>query len=226
MKNTLVEIHASLDVADLDLAVDIAQMAAAQGVSVLEVGTPLLYIYGYKSIDRIREAVPDSIKIVADFKAKDCCETIFMQARRHGADLACVMGYNNDAGIAAAAKAKKTCGIRLIADMFSVPVPEMAQAAKRAAKMGADVILIHMGGDENELGLSAERKEYDGVLEVAQAVDIPVAAVCDIPGNAVEAVRRGATWLVFGLCLRNAKAENEKACQEYVEAVRRAVSKE
>lgn len=217
------EIHACLDVAELELAVNIAKMAAQQGVSVIEVGTPLVYIYGYESIRRVREAVPEHIQIVADFKAKDRCEEIFTQARKHGADLACVMCYNNDAGLRAAARAKRECGIRLMADLFSVPVAEMPAYARRAEELGADVILIHLGGDENQLGLSPERREYDGVREVAEVVNIPVAVVCDAVENAVEAVRRGAGWLVFGLCLRDCGEENAEACRKYVEAVRGAV---
>ena len=63
-------VQISLDLIDLDEAIETAAMALRAGVDWLEAGTPLLLAYGLHSVSALRENFPDA-PIVADLKTMD-----------------------------------------------------------------------------------------------------------------------------------------------------------
>lgn len=218
-----VMIHACVDVDDdLELAKAIAKMTLEAGVDVIEAGTPLLYSCGYESIRELKKIAGDTHPVVADYKAQDGTYFMFNSARKNGADWATVSVVCNDGGTIAAVRAGKESGIKVIGDLFAVPVSELPKRAKEVEALGVDMVLIHYGADELRENICPGRHDYDGVQEVAEAVNIPVAVVCDTNENAVEAVRQGADWILFSRCIRKAEKENFDACRSFVTAIREA----
>lgn len=216
-------IHACVDVDDdLELAKSIARMAVECGVDVIESGTPLLYSCGYESLRELKKIAGDDHPLVADYKAQDGTYFMFNSARKNGADWATVSVVCNDGGTIAAVRSGKETGIKVIGDLFAVPVPELAKRAREVEALGVDMVLIHYGADELREHICPGRNEYDGVQEVADAVKIPVAVVCDSNETAAEAIRRGADWILFSRCIRQAEPENYEKCRSFVQAIREA----
>ena len=63
-------VQISLDLTDLDEALETAALALRAGVDWLEAGTPLILAEGLRSVWTLREAFPD-VPIVADLKTMD-----------------------------------------------------------------------------------------------------------------------------------------------------------
>jgi 3-hexulose-6-phosphate synthase/6-phospho-3-hexuloisomerase len=66
--NTIVQI--SLDLTDIDEALETAAMAMRAGVDWLEAGTPLILAEGLHGVRKLRQAFP-GVPIVADLKTMD-----------------------------------------------------------------------------------------------------------------------------------------------------------
>lgn len=63
-------VQISLDLVDLDEAIETAAMALRSGIDWLEAGTPLLLAHGLSSVRTLRENFPDA-PIIADLKTMD-----------------------------------------------------------------------------------------------------------------------------------------------------------
>lgn len=212
--------YACIDINDdLPLAKLITQLSVDAGVDIVESGTPLVYSTGYESIEELRKVVGPDFPVVVDYKAQDGCGSLFRDARRHGADYASVSVVNNDGGLKAAMEAKKECGIKVIADLFAVPLEDLPKRAKECEAMGVDIVLIHFGFDENTLGVWPGRRDCDGVKEVVEAVNIPVAVVANELEDVEQAIKDGADWIVFGLMLTDTSRETYLKCKNFVEKV-------
>jgi thiamine monophosphate synthase len=83
-----------------------------------------------------------------------------------------------------------------------------------------DYLMIHLGFDESkdEPGKHAT----DGLEEVVEAVQIPVGVGTFTVEEAVEAIRKGASFVVQGEPLLS-DANAEKKLRDFIEAVRSAV---
>lgn len=217
-----VMVYACIDVNDdLPLAKKITQLAVDAGCDIVESGTPLIYSTGYESITELRKTVGPDYPVVVDYKAQDGCGGLFRDAKRYGADYASVSVVNNDGGLKAAMLAKQDCGIKVIADMFAVPLADLPKRAKECEDAGVDVVLIHFGFDENTLGVWPGRRDSDGVKEVVEAVNIPVAVVANEPEDVERAIRDGADWILFGLMLTDNSHETFAKCRDFVDNVRK-----
>lgn len=217
MKEKRPWVQAAIDVPDLGSAVAIAKMAVEAGVDWVEAGTPLLYGEGYKAIAALKKIAGD-LPVVADFKAQDGCYSYFVQARKHGADYAVVSVVNNDAGTMEALRARKDCGIKVLADLFGVSVVDAPRRAQEVEGLGVDGICIHFGFDESLY--NKKRNQYDGVREVKAAVKIPVSCAADTLEAAIEAVKQDADWVFFGAdYLNEAKPEKLVPLKHYVNTI-------
>ncbi len=88
-------IQAAIDVEDMDVAKRIAWMVLDSGVEWLEIGTPLLYKFGYSAISEIRKAVGKGPILVADFKCP-YAGLVAENASKHGANFVLLSaGYND-----------------------------------------------------------------------------------------------------------------------------------
>ncbi|MGD0725971.1 MAG: orotidine 5'-phosphate decarboxylase / HUMPS family protein [Spirochaetia bacterium] len=217
MKKPWVQI--AIDAVDLEKAQKLASMAVAAGADWIEAGTPLITFQSVKAIGVLVRACPGK-PILADFKAQDGVAKYFKEAGRQGAKIATVLGVVANGSVKAAVREGKESGVQVVADMYSVPREILARRAKELQGLGVDYLMIHLGFDESkdEPGKHAT----DGLEEVVEAVQIPVGVGTFTVEEAVEAIRKGASFVVQGEPLLS-DANAEKKLRDFIEAVRSAV---
>ena len=195
--NPLVQI--SLDLTNIDEAIETASMALRAGVDWLEAGTPLILAEGLHGVRNLRDSFPN-VPIVADLKtmdggyleaemmAKAGATHVVVMARAHPETIKCVVRAGKDFGI-------KVMGDNMISD-------NMIDGAKLLEDLGCDYIIHHIGYDERR-GISAQGGKMpsplDQLLEVVKAVDVPVQAVGGLTlEQAIKCPQYGAPLVVLG----------------------------
>ncbi|MCA9258132.1 MAG: orotidine 5'-phosphate decarboxylase, partial [Planctomycetales bacterium] len=113
-------VQISLDVIDLNEAVQTAAMALRAGVDWLEAGTPLLLAEGLHGVKRLREAFPDA-PIVADLKTMDGGYLEAEMMAKAGANYVVVMARAHEETIRVVCKAGKDYGIGVMGDNLGCP---------------------------------------------------------------------------------------------------------
>ena len=188
------KIQISIDVIDLDEALDLARASVKAGVDWLEVGTPLLLAEGLHAVRAFRREFPDT-PIVVDLKTMDGAGLEAEMMFKAGGDMVVVMGQAHDASIIEQVKMAQRYGKEVMCDVMLCP--DKPGRARQAQDMGVDYIIVHTGFDERNMipGLSP----LDDLEDVLAAVDIPVQAVggLSVP-QAIETLALGAEIVVFG----------------------------
>ena len=192
-------VQISLDLTNIDEALDTASMALRAGVDWLEAGTPLILAEGLHGVRRLRNSFP-KVPIVADLKtmdggyleaemmAKAGASHVVVMARAHPETIKCVVQAGKDFGI-------KVMGDNMVSD-------NMIDGAKLLEDLGCDYIIHHIGYDERR-GIKAQGGKapspLDQLLEVVKAVDVPVQAVGGLTlEQAIMCPRYGAPLVVLG----------------------------
>ena len=195
--NPLVQI--SLDLTNIDEALETASMAIRAGVDWLEAGTPLILAEGLHGIRKLKESFP-RVPIVADLKTMDGgyleaemmanagATHVVVMARAHPETIKCVVKAGKDFGI-------KDMGDNMVSD-------NMIDGAKLLEDLGCDYIIHHIGYDERR-GITALGEKtpspLDELLEIVQAVEIPVQAVGGLSlEDAIKCPQYGAPLVVLG----------------------------
>jgi 3-hexulose-6-phosphate synthase len=188
-------VQIAIDVREIRKAEELAAMAVKAGADWVEAGTPLLVFESIRSIGNLAH-VCKNVPIVADFKAQDGVFKYFMEASRLGAGVAVVLGTMDDGSIKEAVRAKKECGIQVVADMYSIKQANLVQRAKELEALGVDYIMLHLGFDESKYNKS--RRPSDGLQEVTAAINLPVGVGVFSKSDALQAIKDGASWIILG----------------------------
>lgn len=188
-------IQVSIDTKDVPAGLVQVEHAAAMDAEWVEVGTPLLTFAGIGAIGAIKNAVGNR-SVVADFKALDGVSQYFTRAGELGASLATVMAVANNASIEMAIRSGHMAGVKVQVDMLGVPKQQLAAEAERLAEMGADYFLLHLAIDELMRNPAADPLE--GLDEIVAATDVPIGPVVFSKEQGIDAVRRGASYVVIG----------------------------
>jgi 3-hexulose-6-phosphate synthase len=192
-------VQISLDLTNIDEALETAAMAMRAGVDWLEAGTPLILAEGLHGVRKLREAFP-GVPIVADLKtmdggyleaemmAKAGATHVVVMARAHAETVKCVVQAGKDFGV-------KVMGDNMISE-------NMVDGAKWLEDLGCDYIIHHIGYDERR-GLAAQGlrmpSPLDQLREVVNAVNIPVQAVGGLSlEQAIQCPAYGAPLVVLG----------------------------
>ena len=195
--NPLVQI--SLDLTNIDEAIETSSMALRAGVDWLEAGTPLILAEALHGVRNLRDSFP-KVPVVADLKtmdggyleaemmAKAGATHVVVMARAHPETIKCVVQAGKDFGI-------KVMGDNMISD-------NMIDGAKLLEDLGCDYIIHHIGYDERR-GISAQGGKMpsplDQLLEVVKAVAVPVQAVGGLTlEQAIKCPQYGAPLVVLG----------------------------
>ncbi|MCE2757207.1 MAG: orotidine 5'-phosphate decarboxylase, partial [Chitinophagaceae bacterium] len=170
-------VQISLDLTNIDEALETASMAMRAGVDWLEAGTPLILAEGLHGVKKLREAFPQ-IPIVADLKTMDGGYLEAEMMAKAGATHVVVMARAHPETIKCVVKAGKDFGAKVMGD--NLGCPDMVLAAKELEDLGCDYIVHHIGYDERR-GIAAMGKRMpsplDQLKEVVNAVQVPVQAV-------------------------------------------------
>lgn len=192
-------VQISLDLTNIEEALDTAEMALRAGVDWLEAGTPLLLAEGLHGVRKLREAFPD-VPIVADLKTMDGGYLEAEMMAKAGATHVVVMARAHEETVKVVVKAGKDYGIKVMGD--NLGCPDMVEGAKWLEQLGCDYIVHHIGYDERR-GIAAKGNRMpsplDQLKEIVEAVDIPVQAVGGLSlEQAIQCPAYGAPLVVLG----------------------------
>ncbi|MEP7232173.1 MAG: orotidine 5'-phosphate decarboxylase / HUMPS family protein [Ginsengibacter sp.] len=195
--NPIVQI--SLDLTNIDEALETAAMAMRAGVDWLEAGTPLILAEGLHGVRKLREAFP-GIPIVADLKTMDGGYLEAEMMAKAGATHVVVMARAHAETIKCVVNAGKDFGVKVMGD--NLGCEDMVAAAKWLEDLGCDFVIHHIGYDERR-GIAANGlrmpSPLDQLREVVQAVKIPVQAVGGLSlEQAIQCPEYGAPLVVLG----------------------------
>lgn len=192
-------VQISLDLTNIDEALETAHMAIRAGVDWLEAGTPLILAEGLHGVRKLREAFPD-IPIVADLKTMDGGYLEAEMMAKAGATHVVVMARAHEETIKCVVNAGRDFGVKVMGD--NLGCEDMVAAAKWLEDLGCDYIVHHIGYDERR-GIAARGERMpsplDQLREVVQAVSIPVQAVGGLSlEQAIQCPVYGAPLVVLG----------------------------
>lgn len=192
-------VQISLDLTNIEEALETASMALRAGVDWLEAGTPLILAEGLHGVKKLREAFPQ-IPIVADLKTMDGGYLEAEMMAKAGATHVVVMARAHPETIKCVVKAGKDFGAKVMGD--NLGCPDMVLAAKELEDLGCDYIVHHIGYDERR-GIAAMGKRMpsplDQLKEVVNAVQVPVQAVGGLSlEQAMACPAYGAPLVVLG----------------------------
>src|ERR1035441_4390255 len=173
--NTIVQI--SLDLTDIDEALETAAMAMRAGVDWLEAGTPLILAEGLHGVRELRKAFPET-PIVADLKTMDGGYLEAEMMAKAGATHVVVMARAHEETIKCVVRAGKDHGVKVMGG--NLGSPNMVNGANLTEDLGWDYVIHHIGYDERR-GIPARGlrmpSPLDQLREVVNAVKVPVQAV-------------------------------------------------
>lgn len=185
-------LQVALDLLELKRAVEIAGEAIAGGADWLEVGTPLIKSEGMNAIRTLKKTYKDH-KIVADMKTIDTGAVEVEMAAKSGADVVIVLAMGADSTIAEAIRAARKYGCEVMVDMINSPDP--VTRAKELEEMGVDYINVHVGIDQQMVGVDP----LEILGKVVEEVNVPVAVAGGLDAEkAAMCVEIGARIVVVG----------------------------
>jgi len=187
-------VQLSLDLIDMEEAIETAAVGVEAGVDWLEAGTPLLLAEGLHAVEKLRARFPRH-PIVADLKTMDGGYLEAEMMAKAGADFVVVMGRAHEATIRRVIDAGRDFKIRVMGD--NLGAENRVECARWLERLGVDIIVHHIGFDER--GMIRDLSPLDELDAVVRAVSIPVQAVGGLSiDQAIECARRGAPLVVVG----------------------------
>ncbi|MGB5371846.1 MAG: orotidine 5'-phosphate decarboxylase / HUMPS family protein [Flavobacteriaceae bacterium] len=192
-------VQISLDLTNIDEALETAAMALRAGVDWLEAGTPLILAEGLHGVRKLREAFPN-VPIVADLKTMDGGYLEAEMMAKAGATHVVVMARAHEETIKVVVQAGKDYGVKVMGD--NLGCPDMVEGAKWLEALGCDFIVHHIGYDERR-GIAARGlpmpSPLDQLREIVDAVKVPVQAVGGLTlEQAIRCPEFGAPLVVLG----------------------------
>ncbi len=188
----------ALDSLDFDATVALAEKVAPN-VDILEIGTPCIKHNGIKLLETLRAKFPNN-KILVDLKTMDAG---FYEAEpfyKAGADIVTVLGVADLGTIKGVIDAANKYGKKAQIDLINVA--DKSARTKEVAKLGAHIIGVHTGLDQQAAGQTpfADLATVTGLnlgLEVSVAGGVKPATVKQVKDA-------GATIIVAGAAIYGA----------------------
>ena len=192
-------VQISLDLINMEEALETAALAMRAGVDWLEAGTPFILAFGLLGVQELRKAFP-GVPIVADLKTMDGGYLEAEMMAKAGATHVVVMARAHEETIRCVVKAGSDFGVKVMGDNLSCP--DMVAGAKWLEDLGCDYVIHHIGYDERR-GIAARGQRMpsplDQLKEVVQAVNVPVQAVGGLSlEQAIRCPEYGAPLVVLG----------------------------
>ena len=185
-------LQVALDLLELKRAIEIAKEAISGGADWIEVGTPLIKSEGMNAIREIKRKFRNK-KIVADMKTIDTGAVEVEMAAKSGADIIIILALSDDSTIEEALRAAKKYGCEIMADLINVRNP--IERAKELEKMGVNYLNVHVGIDQQMVGIDV----LGNLKKVAKEVNVPVAVAGGLDAEkAAECIRLGAKIAIVG----------------------------
>ncbi|MFZ9926743.1 MAG: orotidine 5'-phosphate decarboxylase / HUMPS family protein [Candidatus Nanopelagicaceae bacterium] len=192
-------VQVSLDLTDIDEAMEMAHTAMRAGVDWLEAGTPFILAEGLHGVKALRKEFPTT-PIVADLKTMDGGYLEAEMMAKAGATHVVVMARSHPETIKCVVQAGKDFGAVVMGD--NLGCPDMVQGARELEELGCDIVIHHIGYDERR-GIAARGERapnpLDQLREIVDAVSVPVQAVGGLTlEGAIKTPEYGAPLVVIG----------------------------
>ncbi|MEM9015983.1 MAG: orotidine 5'-phosphate decarboxylase / HUMPS family protein [Verrucomicrobiota bacterium] len=192
-------VQISLDLTNIEEALETAEIAMKAGVDWLEAGTPLILAEGLHGVRKLREAFPET-PIVADLKTMDGGYLEAEMMANAGATHVVVMAKAHPETIKCVVEAGRDFGAAVMGD--NLGCSSMVDGARLLEDLGCEFVIHHIGYDERR-GIAAAGKRMpsplDELREVVQAVSVPVQAVGGLSlEEAISCPSFGAPLVVLG----------------------------
>ena len=120
-----------------------------QDIDIVEIGTPLLMRYGMDIVRDVKKRFP-GVDLLCDAKIMDAAGFEAAMAFDAGADYVTVLAVTDDLSVAECVRAAREHGRKVVADMICVA--DLAARARTLEELGADVIAVHTGVDQQARG--------------------------------------------------------------------------
>ena len=208
----LIRLQIALDFTKLKDAIKVAE-EVWDLVDILEAGTPLIKSEGVRSVKKLKELFPDKA-VLADMKTMDAGRLEVLLAAENGADIVSVLAAASDATLEAALEAARELGVEVMADLIGVK--DKLGRAKELEKLGVDYILVHVGLDEQRLGLDP----LEDLKAISQSVKTKIAVA---GGLNPEKIRSLGAYKVDVVIVGGYITKSEKP-RSAAEAVREAIA--
>ncbi|NPA99161.1 MAG: orotidine 5-phosphate decarboxylase [Crenarchaeota archaeon] len=196
-------LQVALDTDNISFALRLASILSSEldrDKLLMEAGTPLVKAWGTLSVKLLKEVT--QTKVVADTKTMDVggfeSEIMF----KAGADIVTVLGLADDSTIEEAVKTAKKYNGQVMVDLINCPNP--VERAKEVIKLGADIILYHLGIDvQKKRGITAS--DMIDEIKKLSSLGARVAVAGGIkPGRARPLVEAGAEIIIVGSAITKA----------------------
>lgn len=192
-------VQISLDLTNIEEAIETAHLAMRAGVDWLEAGTPLILAEGLHGVRALRAEFPET-PIVADLKTMDGGYLEAEMMAKAGATHVVVMARAHEETIRCVVKAGNDFGCQVMGD--NMVCEDMVAGAKRLEDLGCGFVIHHIGYDERR-GIAARGERMpspmDQLRDVVKAVNVPVQAVGGLSlEQAIECPKHGAPLVVLG----------------------------
>lgn len=202
-------VQAAIDVRDMDLARRIASMAVECGAEWVEVGTSLLYKFGYDAIAQVRAEIGPDVPIVADYK-NPFIRNYTAEIAQAGANYVMYEGcYFSDESTVKNLKACEDAGLGAILTLLSYHVDDVLPRARKLEELGVKDIFIHRT-------LTRDGQEMDYLGALAGKTGLRICVTDDDFESALKAVDGGADWICFGKALFDA---DPVVCKRWIDAI-------
>lgn len=191
-------IQIALDFTDKMTAEKVARVALDAGADWLEIGNPLVKFEGIHAVRHITALYPQAYVLI-DYMILAGAPRYVQAAKDNGAHNVTVTALAPDYTVKHAIDQGKEIGVKVTVDLFNVP--NMLEAAKKYAQMGADYIMVHFGTDQKIN--NPKGSPFHQLREIRAAIDTPLSYAVYDEAEAIEAVKCGASIIVVGSPLIN-----------------------
>lgn len=200
-------IQLALDSLDYDTTVKLAQQAARY-VDILEIGTPCVKVNGIALVKDLRARFPNKL-IFADLKTMDAgfyeAEPFF----KAGADITTVLGTADLDTIKGVIAVANKYGKQAQVDLINVA--DKAACARAAASLGAHIIGVHTGIDQQ---IAGQTPFADLAALLALGLDVKTSVAGGIKQSTIQqVVQAGPSIVVVGGAITGAKVPATSASE-------------
>ena len=191
-------VQMALDSLDFDQTVALATKVAPH-VDILEIGTPCIKHNGIKLLETLRAKFPNN-KILVDLKTMDAGYYEAEPFYKAGADICTVLGTADIGTIKGVVDVANKYGKEAQVDLINVT--DKAKRTQEAAKLGAHIIGVHTGLDQQAAG---QTPFTDLKLITGLGLGVKVSVAGGIkPATVQQVVDAGANIVVAGAAIYGA----------------------
>jgi 3-hexulose-6-phosphate synthase len=205
----------ALDSLDFDATVALAEKVASH-VDILEIGTPCIKHNGINLLKTLRSKFPNNL-ILVDLKTMDAGYYEAEPFYKAGADICTVLGTADIGTIKGVVDVANAYGKKAQVDLINVA--DKSQRTKEVAALGAHIIGVHTGLDQQAAG---QTPFADLGLVAGLGLNVQISVAGGIkPATVQQVVKAGANIIVAGAAIYGA-ADPAAAAAEITNLARTA----